>query len=438
VQRIKLIGQVLTLKANVNIHTVSEASVIVHPRAAIFVEGNRIKDVMTMDPDTSTPDWQTIDHGEKLILPGFIDLHCHYPQLDMIGCFGEALIGWLEKYTFPEEMLYSDQRHAINSAKAFINLLACHGTTTAVVFSSSHKSATQALFTSAKSFGYRLYAGLTAMDKNAPQDLLATPEKIVEDTYELISQCHAPNERLHYCLTPRFAPSLSEQLLSAYNKIFSEFSDIHLQTHYAESTSELTWVKEMFPSDDSYLDVYLRHGLIDHRSLLAHGIHLQESDFTKLRESSAKVVHCPSSNLFLGSGLFPMQQYIKNEIQFGLGSDVGAGTSFSIWATMAAAYQVQKLQQVTITPQQLFYMATLGGADCLERAHELGCIAPGYLADFQVLDPNRHDMVKRRFQRHLRPADKLFALMHLSDDRILDSIYIDGKICHHAPLTNFH
>ena len=365
-------------------------------------------------------------HEDALIVPGLIDLHSHYPQIDLIGAPSSGLLRWLEDHTFPHEERFADETVAEEAATAFCSELAAHGTTTAMVFSSSHEAATNALGAAFARGGGRAVIGKCSMDRHVPTSLAVPPERDLQETARLIARWHGHRDRIHYALTPRFAPACSEELLHSLGIKAKAQPDLYVQTHIAETPAEAAWVAELFPNDGDYLAVYERFGLVRKRCVLAHVIHSSDSELDRIARAGAGVAHCPTSNLFLGSGLFPFARLARRGIAMGLGTDVGAGTSFSLWHTMGEAYKVSMLLHDALTPVQLFHAATLGGAAALGRL-DLGALTPGMRGDFVVLAPERSRLLARRNLLQASPADILFALMHHADDRIVTAAFVDGR-----------
>lgn len=364
----------------------------------------------------------------SVIVPGFVDTHIHFPQLDMIGCHGESLLGWLEKYTYPEEQDFSRPARAKAEAKRFFTEQLSNGTTTSLIFSSSNATTTDLLFAEAAKRGVRAVIGKTSMNRHAPAELLVDVASDIAASKKLIKKWHGFDERLFYAISPRFAPSCTEDLLQALGELFKTKPDLYVQTHYAESTNELKWVKELFPKHRSYLDVYDSHGLLGGRTVLAHAIHTDSEAINKLATTDTKLSHCPTSNLFLGSGLFPMRTYAKAGVDMSVGTDVGGGTSFSIWQTLAEAYKVQRLRGDDVQAEQLFYLATLGGAKALSLDQDIGNFAVGKYADFQVLQWDKTSLTRSRFQKKTATAkERLFALNFLFEKRLVSNVFVRGK-----------
>ncbi len=362
----------------------------------------------------------------KLITPGFIDTHIHYPQTGMIASYGEQLLDWLNNYTFPEEQRFNDPEYARNVASLFLDELASNGTTTALVFGTVHKHSVDVFFTEAEKRKARMIAGKVLMDRNAPDYLTDTAESGYQDSKELIERWHNKG-RLHYAVTPRFAPTSTEQQLQTVGRLLDEYPDVYLHTHLSENKKEIEWVLELFPDRKNYLDVYDHYGLLTERSVFAHGIHLCDSECRRLSEQGSAISFCPTSNLFLGSGLLNLPRLEAFNINVGIGTDVGAGTSFSIPQTMSEAYKIMQLQGLKLHPFKSFYLATLGGATALRLENKVGSFKPGNEADFVVLDLHATRLMKFRMQQAKNLEEQLFVLMSIADDRVVCETYMYGE-----------
>ncbi|MGI0493337.1 guanine deaminase [Alkalinema pantanalense CENA528] len=379
------------------------------------------------------PNLAITHYPDRLITPGLVDVHLHYPQTQMMAAYGEQLLDWLNQYTFPTEQTFQDPDHAAQVANFFIEELLRNGTTTAAVFAAVFPGSVDALFTAAQARNLRLVTGKVMMDRHAPPELLDTAQSAYEDSQRLIETWHGI-DRLSYAVTPRFAPTSTPQQLQFAGQLLSEFPTVYLHTHLSENVDELAWVKELFPNSESYLDVYDRYGLVNERSIFAHCIHLSDAEFDRLDDINATIAFCPTSNLFLGSGLFNIQK-AKSEgrsINVGLASDVGAGTSFSMLKTAAEAYKVAQLQRQTLSPFQLFFLMTLGGARSLHLADQIGNFAIGKEADFVVWHLQATPLMDFRnagsFPTTLQElSDRLFSLLVLGDDRSVSATYIMGN-----------
>ncbi|WP_339907995.1 guanine deaminase, partial [Pseudomonas guineae] len=321
------------------------------------------------------------EYRDALITPGFIDTHIHYPQTGMIASYGEQLLDWLNTYTFPTEQQFADKAHAADVAGIFLKELLRNGTTTALVFGSVHKQSVDAFFEAAEALNLRMIAGKVLMDRNAPDSLTDTPESGYADSKELIERWHGKG-RLHYAVTPRFAPTSTPEQLELAGKLFGEYPGLYMHTHLSENLKEIEWVRALFPERKGYLDVYDHFKLIGTRSVFAHGVHLCDDECRRLAETGSAVAFCPTSNLFLGSGLFDLNKLEAHGVRVGLGTDVGAGTSFSQLQSLNEAYKVMQLQGKKLDPFKSLYLATLGGANALYLDDKLGNFIPGKDADF--------------------------------------------------------
>ncbi|PZO45601.1 MAG: guanine deaminase [Phormidesmis priestleyi] len=341
-------------------------------------------------------------YPNKIIVPGFIDTHVHFPQTEIIAAYGEQLLTWLDRYIFPTEQKFSDRAYALTVAEHFLDELLRHGTTTALVFTSVYPQSTDAFFEAAQARNLRMIAGKVLMDRHAPEALLDTPDTAYSDSRQLIEKWHQ-QDRLLYAVTPRFAITSTPEQLRAAGRLLQDFPDVYMHTHLSENTAEIAWTNELFPEAGSYLGVYDQAGLLGKRSVFAHGVHLSETELCRLSECECAIAHCPTSNLFLGSGLFPLHQ-AKNPdrpVKVALGTDVGAGTSFSLLRTGGEAYKVAQLQQQSLDPFQALFLATLGGAQALCLEDKIGSFIPGKEADFIVLDPQATPTLAFRNQPYL-------------------------------------
>ncbi|KEQ13413.1 guanine deaminase [Endozoicomonas montiporae] len=367
------------------------------------------------------------DYRGKLIVPGFIDTHIHYPQMEIVGAYGEQLLEWLNTYTFPTEMKYGDKRYAKEMAGLFVKELLKNGTTTAMVFCSVHPESVDALFEVCDQRNMRMIAGKVMMDRNAPEELLDTPQSSYDDSRRLLKKWHNRN-RLLYAITPRFAPTSSPEQLEKAMALREEFPDAYVQTHLSENTDEIAWVESLFPERKSYLDVYDHYRLTGERSVYAHCIHLDEQEWQTMAETGSSVAFCPTSNMYLGSGLFNYPKAVKDNVRVGMATDVGAGTSFNMFQTLNEAYKVVQLQQQKLSALEGFYRATLGGAHSLYLDDKIGNFNIGKEADFVVLDPMATQVQQLRWDNSTTLSEKLFVLMTLGDDRNIYRTYVDGSM----------
>ncbi len=369
---------------------------------------------------------EVTDYSGRLILPGFIDTHIHYPQTDMIASYGEQLLDWLEKYAFPTEARFADADHAAETAAFFLDELLRNGTTTAQILGTVHPQSVDAIFTAAQKRGLRLIAGKVLMDRNCPENLRDTPDDAYRDSKALIERWHR-QDRLLYAITPRFAPTSTEAQLARAGQLAREHPDTFVHTHLAENKAEVAWVAELYPESRSYLDVYDRSGLLRERSTFAHSIHLDHTDRRRMAETGASMAFCPTPNLFLGSGLFDFAAAKALGVRVGLGTDVGGGTSFNLLRTLSEAYKVVQLQGQKLAPFQALYLATLAGAKALHLDDRIGNFLVGKEADFVVLDWDSTPLIARRMRVARDLVEKLFALIMLGDDRAIFATHIMGR-----------
>lgn len=376
------------------------------------------------------------EYPGQLIVPGFIDTHIHYPQTGMIAAYGEQLLEWLNQYTFPTESKFKDKAYASEVAEIFLDELLRNGTTTALVFASVFPQSVDAFFEAAERRNLCMIAGKVMMDRNAPDAVCDTAESSYQETKTLIQKWHKRG-RLHYAVTPRFAITSTHEQLRLAGKLLQEFPDVYLHTHLSENVDEVAWVKQLFPDCEGYLDAYDQAGLVKERSVFAHGVQLTEEEFQRLSEAKSAISFCPTSNLFLGSGLFKMEQAKSMEypVKLGLGTDVGAGTSFSILQTANEAYKVAQLRRQKLSPFKALFLATLGGARALCLEDTIGSFDPGKAADFIVLDPQSTPLMAFRNDSgapdNLKElADRVFSLMMMGDDRVVQATYILGELAH--------
>lgn len=370
-------------------------------------------------------DTAIVDHRGKLIIPGFIDTHVHYPQTDIIAANGEQLLDWLTRYTYPTERRFADPFHAREVADFFLTELLRNGTTTAAVFATVHPQSVDAFFEATRARGARMICGKCMMDRHCPDYLRDTAESSYDESKALIERWHDRN-RLLYAVTPRFAPTSTERQLELAGRLLDEHPGVYLQTHVAENRAEVTWVKEVFPWSRSYLDVYDRFGLVRERTVYGHCIYLDDVDRARMASAGAAMSFCPTSNLFLGSGLFDIEAARAHGVRIGLGSDVGGGTSLSMLRTQAEAYKVVQLAGGRIAPLSMLYHATLGGARSLYLDGRLGNFESGKEGDFLVIDFAATPLLARRIEHAATLAERLFAWTVVGDDRSVAATYLMG------------
>lgn len=371
------------------------------------------------------------DYGDCIVMPGLIDAHIHFPQYRMLAAPGKDLLDWLSRFTFPEESRYADAAYAARAAEIFLDRLAQHGTTSALAFCSVHKSCAEALFAAAARRDMALVTGKTMMDRNAIPAVQDDPETGARESEELYRRWHGKG-RLRYAVTPRFAVTSTQAQLKVSGELLASLDGALMQTHLSESPGEIAMVKHLFPEAADYTDVYDRCGLLGPRSLFAHGIHLSERECARLSESGSTVIHCATSNTFLGSGLMRMQHLRKAErpVPVAVGTDVGGGTSYSMLATLGETYKVQMLAGYKPSAFELFHLATKGNAERLHLGHEVGSLEVGKWADLAVLDPRATPVLASRQEVSQSLEDVLFSLAILGDDRAVRATYIAGRKVH--------
>ena len=367
------------------------------------------------------------DYSGKLIVPGFIDCHVHFPQLDIIGSFGAQLLDWLNQYAYPAEAKFEDLAYARDVASVFVDELLRNGTTTALVFGTVHAHSADAIFEAAESKGMRLVAGKVLMDSNCPENLRDNPESAYSDSKALIEKWHGRG-RLGYAITPRFALTSTAEQLAAAGRLAAEYPDVWVHTHLAENMEEVAEITRRFPESRSYLDVYDGFGLLREKSVFAHCLHMDHEDRNCMAKKGGAAAFCPTSNLFLGSGLFDLPAMRAAGVSSGLGTDVGGGTSLSLLRTASEAYKVLHLQEHALPSMQALYLATLGAAEALRLDDRIGNFAPGKEADFVVLDYAGSNLAARRCAAAKLIEEKLFALMTLADDRHVAATYLLGRL----------
>jgi guanine deaminase len=404
------------------------------PDGLLVLENGKVKAFGAYDDlQARYGDIPTTAYTERLIMPGFIDTHIHYPQTEMIAAYGEQLLEWLNQYTFPTEAKFQDKDYARVVADIFLDQLLSNGTTTALVLAAVFPESVDAFFEAAERRNLCMIAGKVMMDRNAPDYVCDTAESSYQETRALIQKWHNQG-RLRYAVTPRFAITSTDEQLQKAGELLKEFSDVYLHTHISENVKEVAWAKELFPNCTGYLDAYDQAGLVRERSVFAHGIHLTDAEFQRLSEAKSTISFCPTSNLFLGSGLFKIEQAKSTEhpVKVGLGTDVGAGTSFSLLQTANEAYKVAQLRQQKLSPFKALFLATLGGAKALCLEDSLGNFDVGKDADFVVLNPQATPLMAFRNSaespRTLEElSDRAFSLMMMGDDRAVEATYILGE-----------
>lgn len=373
-------------------------------------------------------------YPDSLIMPGFIDTHVHYPQTQIIGAYGAQLIDWLNKYTFVAEQQFSDPNYARAVSDLFLDEILRCGTTTAAVYCTVHPVSADAFFTAASKRNMRVIAGKVLMDRNAPDALTDTAQSGYDDSLALIEQWHGKG-RLGYAITPRFAPTSTPAQLEAAGALWKRHPDTYMQTHLSENRNEITWVRELFPDRTGYLDVYAHYGLTGERSIFGHSVHLNEDEWRLLADTGSSIAHCPSSNAFLGSGLFDFARAMQPAapalpVRTGLATDVGGGTGLSMLKTMGEAYKIGQLGGFSLSAPKAFYMATLGAARALRLEDRIGSLQAGREADVIVLDMKSTPLIDFRMKHCNDLEEALFVQMIMADDRATRAVYIAGKLAY--------
>ncbi len=417
-----LLGQVLTYQGDPFAMGLAAAKPIVS--GAVAVDAGRIVAVGdAADLRARFPQARVHDHGQKLISAGFIDAHVHYPQTAIIASWGKRLIDWLNTYTFPEEMRFADRAYADDIAGRYLDLVLARGTTTVCSYATIHPESVDAIFAAARSRGMRVFAGKTCMDRNAPEGLRDTAQSAYDDSKRLLEKWHGV-ERLSYVITPRFSPTSTPEQLAALGSLWREYPDCLMQTHLSEQTDEIAWVKELFPQSLDYLDTYEAQGLLREGAVFGHAIHLTDRERARLIEAGASLAHCPTSNTFIGSGLFDMT--LTQSLRVGLATDTGGGSSFSMLRTMAAAYEVAQLRGQSLHPAELWWLATQGSARALRAEDKIGNIATGMEADLVVIDLASTPAIAQASARASDLWQALFPTIMMGDDRAVAEVWVGG------------
>ncbi len=421
-----LLGQTLSFTGNPWQMPIAEAVQHIR-RGAVLISAGKIVAVGEAEAlKAAHPAAKITDHGDGLIMAGFVDSHAHFSQTAIIASWGKRLIDWLNTYTFPEESRFIDPDYAAKVANTYLDLNLSNGITTACAYCTIHPASVDAYFTAAKARGLRMLGGKVMMDRNAPDNLRDTARSGYEDSKALLQKWHGV-DRLSYTLTPRFAPTSTPEQLEAAGALWAEHPDTLMQTHLSEQHEELAWVKELFPEHGDYLAVYEHFGLLGPGAIMGHSIYLSDREWDAIRDAGASIAHCPTSNAFIGSGLFHATRSHALGIRTGLATDVGGGSSFSMLRTMASSYEIGQLRGDAIHPAQLLYMATKGSAEALHLEGNIGNLAAGMEADILVLDLASTPVIQQRSARADDLWEAIFPTIMLGDDRAIKSVYIAGK-----------
>lgn len=421
-----LLGQTLSFKSYP--WQVPPDDAVQHIRkGAVAIKDGKILAVGEADTLKATfPGAPVTDHGNGLIMAGFVDSHAHYSQTAIIASWGKRLIDWLNIYTFPEESRFGDPRYAAHIAETYLDLNLSNGITTACAFCTIHPESVEAYFTASQKRGMRMLGGKVMMDRNAPETLRDTAQSGYDESKALLQKWHGRG-RLSYSITPRFAPTSTPEQLEATGALWAEHPECLMQTHLSEQHEELAWVKELFPEYQDYLAVYEHFGLLGPGAVMGHSIYLSDREWDAIRDAGASIAHCPTSNAFIGSGLFHATRAHAAGIRTGLATDVGGGSSFSMLRTMASAYEIGQLRGDALHPAQLLHMATLGSAEALHLGSKIGNLAAGMEADIVVLDLASTPVIAQRAERAESLWEEIFPTLMLGDDRAIKAVYIAGN-----------
>ena len=424
-KEIVLLGQVLTLTASPFEYALND---VVHyeRRGAIKIFEGKIMEVGSAETVLkSSVAGQIINYGDKLLLAGFVDAHVHYPQTAIIASWGKRLIDWLNIYTFPEEMRFGDAAYAKQQADSYIDLAISHGTTSFATYTTIHPESVDAIFEAASARGMAVVAGKTCMDRSAPPGLCDTAQTAYDDSKSLIAKWHRTG-RCQYAITPRFSPTSTPEQLAALGALWREYPNCLMQTHLSEQVEEIDWVKKLYPDALDYLETYEHAGLLGEKALFGHAIHLTEREKARIKEVGASLVHCPTSNSFIGSGLFDLAGLSASRQRIGLATDTGGGSSFSMLRTMAAAYEIGQLNAGPLHPSELLWLGTMGSAQSLHLSNEIGSLEGGKYADILVLDLYSTPAITQRAEREEDIWSVLFPTIMMGDDRAVHAVWTAG------------
>lgn len=402
----------------------------IYENGGVLSEGRRIIGLgEASDLRREHPKAKVFDHGASWLLPGMIDGHVHFPQTFAMAADGSELLHWLKTSIFPAEMRYADPMYAREAAEVFVQRLLANGTTTALVFGSQFPHAMAALFETADEAGLRLISGLTLMDRDAPSELFTPPAMALDESKRFIAYCDQ-RELLHYAVTPRFALSCSEALMDVCRELVADHDQVFVQTHINENHEEIAAVRACFPDAKDYLDVYEARGLLSERCVLAHSIHSNDRELSHMAANKITACHCPSSNLYLGSGLFPMARHIEAGVPVMMGTDIGAGTHFCLIQELAETYKVQQLQRFRLDAARLLFLGTLGGARGLKLDSETGNFASGKSLDLIVVNPESDVFLNKRLDHARSLEEQLFVLLNQADAGHIEETWVAGKKVH--------
>ncbi len=421
-----ILGQTLAFQAD-PFAAPPQDSAVHRRRGAVLVRAGRIAAVDEADVlRAAHPDAAVEDMGDALLTAGFVDCHAHYPQTGIIASWGKRLIDWLNRYTFPEELRFEDPAYARAQAELYLDLNLANGITSACVYCTVHPQSADALFAAAEARGLRMSGGKVLMDRNAPAGLTDDPRRGYDDSAALIGRWHGRG-RMTYAVTPRFAPTSSPAQLEAAGALWAENPGCLMQTHLCEQTDEIAWVRDLYPDDADYFGVYEARGLTGPGAIMGHAIHLTARERAALAETGTGVAHCPTSNTFIGSGLCDVAGLVASGVPVGLATDVGGGSSFSMLATMRAAYEIGQLRGAALHPAQLLWLATEGSARVMRQADRIGGLEAGREADIVALDLAATPVIAQRAARAETIWEALFATIMLGDDRSIRAVWSAGE-----------
>jgi len=432
---ILLLGQTLSFAADPFAEGPEAARI--NPRGGVLIRDGVIQETGPADDLRARhPQAKITDHKNGLIMAGFVDAHVHYPQTAIIASWGKRLIDWLNHYTFPEEMRFYDPAYAAEIAGRYLDLTLANGTTTVVSYCTIHPASVDAFFDAAQARGQRVVAGKTCMDRDtAPKALRDTAQSAYDDSKRLLEKWHG-QDRLSYAITPRFSPTSTPEQLAALGALWGEHPDCLMQTHLSEQVDEIAWVKSLYPDARDYLDTYEEHGLLRPGGLYGHAIHLEEREKSRLLEVDAALIHCPTSNTFIGSGLFDMGAMMAEGHRVGLATDTGGGSSFSMLRTMAAAYEIGQLRHHPLHPAHLLWLATSGSARALRMEDKIGNLTPGHEADIVVLDLASTSAIAQRAAQADDIWEAVFPTIMMGDDRAIAATYVAGQVLTQGPASS--
>ena len=406
-----------------------DAAAKIETDGAILISNGKIHCVGPAQPIVDDNQQLRVEHyPNDLIMAGFVDCHVHYPQYEVIASYGEQLLEWLNRYTFPAEMKFRDAGYARQAADFFLDECLRNGTTTASVYATTHPTSVDAFFSAAAERCMCMATGKVMMDRNAPDDLIDTPQTGYDQSVALLEKWHG-RDRLKYVVTPRFAVTSTPEQLEAAGALWQAYPTTLLQTHIDENLEEIALVRDQFPDAADYFGVYEQFGLVGRGANFGHAIHLTPREQEAFRATGSGISHCPTSNLFLGSGLFDMESLREgsNKIPVGLATDIGGGSSLSMLRTMKASYEICRLNGYNLHPSKAFYLATMGSAETMCLADQIGNVKAGYDADLIVLDLNSTPAIANRMRFAENAWDTLFVQMMMADDRAIRVTYIAGN-----------